>query len=122
MKAIRKVVLAAVIGSLALSVPGVASAAPRDGKIAKVDTVRANSTDVYEIEFVVGVPVQVHVIGDGDTDIDAFVYDPLGRLVASDTGPTDNCHVTFTPAMAGKYTIKIKNLGGVYNRYAFVVK
>jgi hypothetical protein len=122
MKAIRTVVLAAVVGSLALALPGAASAAPKGGKIAKVDSVRANETDVYQMEFVVGVATQVHVVGDGDTDLDLFVYDPLGREVANDVGPTDNCYVRFTPTMAGKYTIKIKNLGGVFNRYALVVK
>jgi hypothetical protein len=122
MKAIRNVVLAVVIGALGLALPGPASAAPKGGKIAKIDSVKANATDVYEMEFVVGVAVQVHVIGDGDTDLDLFVYDPLGREVANDVGPTDTCYVRFTPLAAGKYTIKIKNLGGVFNRYALVVK
>src|SRR5437588_10740165 len=104
MKAIRNVALAVVIGALGVAlVAAPAQAAPKGGKIAKVDTVKANATDVYEVEFVVGVAVQVHVIGDGDTDLDLFVYDVLEREVGNDVGPTDNCKVTFTPTSAGKY-------------------
>ena len=46
---------------------------------------------------------------------DLFVEDELGNVVASDTGLTDNCAVSFTPLSAGKYTIKVKNLGSEDN-------
>jgi hypothetical protein len=57
------------------------------------------------------------LIGDGDTDLDIFVYDQFGRLVVCGTGPTDRELVTWTPPVTGNYKIVIRNLGGVYNRF-----
>ena len=44
-------------------------------------------------------------------------YDENGNLIDSDTDNTDQCVCTFTPRWTGRFTIRIKNLGRVYNRY-----
>jgi hypothetical protein len=96
-------------------------AAPVGGRFAKVEVVTANTTDNYTVQFAGGVTARIIVIGDGRTDLDLFVYDQFGNEVARDDDTTDDCAVVFIPA-GGAYTIKVKNLGAVPNRYRMVVK
>jgi hypothetical protein len=58
----------------------------------------------------------VMVRGDGDTDLDCWLYDSAGRLVSSDTDSTDFC-VLPAPGV-GTHRVAIRNLGRVYNDYA----
>ena len=81
------------------------------------DLVKANTTDVYNITFRGGEYARITVNGDGDTDLDLYVYDENGNLIDSDTDRTDYCVATFTPKWTGTFKVKIKNLGNVYNRY-----
>ena len=81
------------------------------------ETVKANSTDRYTYRFYAGESVYIYVKGDGDTDLDLYVYDENGNLIDSDTDIGDTCLCTFTPKWTGRFTIKVKNLGRVYNRY-----
>ena len=84
------------------------------------DVVRAKSTDTYNVSFVKGYLAEVALSGDGDTDLDLYVYDSNGNLIASDTDYTDDCYVNWIPAWTGRYTIKVVNRGGVANRYVLV--
>ena len=81
------------------------------------EKVKANSTDSYEYRIYAKEEAYVWVSGDGDTDLDLFIYDENGNLIDSDTDEGDTCLCTFTPKWTGKFTIKVKNLGGVYNKY-----
>ena len=81
------------------------------------DCVNAHATDQYNITFRGGQNAIVIVSGDGDTDLDLFVYDENGNLIDSDTDGTDDCICTFTPRWTGKFKIKIRNHGSVYNCY-----
>ena len=91
------------------------------GAIRHVDTVRVGMTDVYQgVRFRGGREAVVGVIGDGDCDLDLFVYDEGGNLIGSDTDLSDRCVVSWTPAWTGPFTIKVKNLGNVYAHYALV--
>lgn len=81
------------------------------------DCVDAHSTDTYTVRFRGGEEAIVLVSGDGDTDLDLYVYDENGNLIDSDTDRTDQCVCTFTPRWTGTFTIKIRNLGSVYNCY-----
>ena len=85
------------------------------------ERVLANSTDTYSEVFVADVNVVVYVEGDGDTDLDLYIYDESGNLIDSDTDNTDRCYCEWTPRWRGKFTIKIKNLGSVYNAYTMYV-
>ena len=81
------------------------------------DSVNGNCTDIWRITFRAGEPAYVAVSGDGDTDLDLYVYDENGNLITYDNSYGDDCLVSFTPRWTGVFIIKIKNLGRVYNRY-----
>ena len=84
------------------------------------DRVEGNTTDIWRFTFRGGETAIVGVSGDGDTDLDLYVYDANGNFITSDTDLGDDCLVTFTPRWTGTFIIKIKNLGRVYNNYLLV--
>lgn len=79
--------------------------------------VEAHDYDIYNVTFRGGELAIVTVIGDGDTDLDLYVYDNNGNLIDSDTDYSDDCVCTWTPRWTGNFRIKIINRGSVYNRY-----
>ena len=81
------------------------------------DCVNAHATDIYNITFRGGEYAYVSVIGDGDTDLDLYIYDQNGNLIAQDIDYTDRCVCTWTPRWTGSFRIKIVNRGSVYNCY-----
>jgi len=109
----------AVLGFISIqSIP--ATAGDVTGPNAHTDQVLANTTDVYEMTFKENEIAQVGVVGDGDTDLDLYIYDENDNLIGSDLDASDLCYVEWTPSWTGKYTIKIKNLGDVYNEYFMI--
>ena len=84
------------------------------------DSVKANSTDNYQINFSGNYLAEVYVSGDGDTDLDLYVYDSNGNLIASDTDYTDDCYVCWVPAWTGRFVVKVVNRGAVYNKYVIM--
>ncbi len=80
-------------------------------------TVNARSTDRYICKFWAGELAEVAVIGDGDCDLDLYIYDENGNLIASDTDYTDQCICRWVPSWTGAFTIKIVNRGYVYSNY-----
>lgn len=84
------------------------------------ETVNGHSTDTYRINFVANYLAEVVVSGDGDTDLDLYVYDSNGNLIAKDEDYTDGCYVRWCPAWTGRFIIKIVNRGPVYNRYVLL--
>ena len=85
------------------------------------DSVLAHTTDIYTYRFTEDEVVTIAVAGDGDTDLDLVIENMAGVEVASDVDATDDCRVTFRAPYSGRYRIKVKNLGGVYNRYLMFV-
>lgn len=86
---------------------------PRRGYYA----VSAGCYNDFDVSFVKGYLAEVLVSGDGDTDLDLYVYDSNGNLIAADTDYTDDCYVNWIPAWTGKFTIRVVNRGRVYNNY-----
>ena len=82
-----------------------------------VETVRALSSDRYSITFQGNQLAQVYVSGDGTTDLDLYIYDQYGNLIDYDDDWGDECLVRWIPRVTGTFTIVVKNLGRVYNRY-----
>lgn len=87
------------------------------GPVRRVSSVNAGYTDTWTIRFRGGEAAYVVVSGDGDTDLDLYVYDENGNFITSDTDYSDDCVVSFTPRWTGVFYIKIVNRGRVYNRY-----
>jgi hypothetical protein len=84
------------------------------------DSVNANSTDTYNISFIAGELAEILVSGDGDTDLDLYVYDSNGNLIEKDADYTDDCYVRWVPKWTGRFIVKIVNRGAVYNRYVIL--
>lgn len=82
--------------------------------------VYAHSYTYYDQKFWSNELAEILVSGDGDTDLDLYVYDENGNLIVSDTDYTDDCYVRFAPRWTGLFRIKIVNRGGVYNNYTIV--
>jgi hypothetical protein len=82
--------------------------------------VLADSSDVFHVSFAGGESATVAISGDGDTDLDLYVYDENGNLVASDLSTSDTAAVSWTPAWSGDFRIEVKNRGSVYNAYSIL--
>ena len=83
-----------------------------------VHKVNARSTDTFIIIFRANERASVIVSGDGDTELDLYVYDENGNLIDYDEDYSDDCIVNWVPEWTGKFTINVVNRGNVYNRYA----
>ncbi len=94
-------------------IPTPARAQPKAG----MHRAEARSTWETVLTFQGGQQAEVLVLGDGDTDLDLFIYDENGRLEGSDTDRTDKCIVRWVPARTGRFTIKVENLGTVFNEF-----
>jgi len=81
------------------------------------DAVNAHSTDYYNITFRGDEFAECVVVGDGDTDLDVYVYDENGNLIDSDIDYSDQCYLSWNPRWTGNFRIKIVNRGNVYNKY-----
>jgi hypothetical protein len=105
------------LSALVLLAMSITAFAGSGGEKENVTSVAAYGSDRYESVFFGGEVAIITVQGDGDTDLDLFVYDDSGSLVISDEGSTDVAGVSFVPAFTRNYTVLVKNLGGVYNVY-----
>lgn len=83
------------------------------------DVVQAHSSQVYYFRFCNHECAEITCIGDGDTDLDLYVYDAHGNLVAYDLNYTDHSHVHFFPHCSGYYRVEVRNLGCVWNAFHF---
>ena len=105
----------------AAKAPAMAAAAAtrgaKGGPKSHLDMALGYSTDKFRVVFRGNSPAFVSVVGDGDTDLDCFVTDEDGNLIASDTNPTDRCSMAWTPVWTGPFTIRVKNLGDSPNLY-----
>ncbi|MDI3326584.1 hypothetical protein QKW35_19575 [Pontibacterium granulatum] len=84
------------------------------------DRVKARRNDIYTLNFKGGEQAAVFVSGDGDTDLDLYVYDENGNQICKDTDGSDTMLCRWTPRWTGEFEIKIKNLGTVYNDYTMI--
>jgi hypothetical protein len=120
MNKLRKLLRSSVAASLAAMLIFGTANSSLAGAVSKIDSmqrVEANSSQIYDIRFNGGELARVWIIGDGDTDLDLYVYDQRGRLVIKNENKTDNAQVYFSPQQTESYTVMVKNRGGVYNRF-----
>lgn len=96
-----------------------ATAGNVNGKtLAQNNRVNANSTVQFTATFDDSEMAIVMIVGDGDTDLDLFVYDERGREVCRDNDYTDLAACAWEVRRTHTYTIEIRNLGDVYNIFS----
>lgn len=83
------------------------------------DICRANSSVTYRLNFRGGELARAVCSGDGDTDLDMYVYDENDNFITKDDDYTDDCVCTWNPKWTGIFRIVIRNRGNVYNEYVF---
>jgi hypothetical protein len=91
-----------------------------NGPIVHRDQVLGRTYDDFTVNFYAGELARVAVLGDGDTDLDLYIYDQNGNLIVSDTDYTDQCLVQFVPRWTGTFRVRVVNNGYVYNRYVLM--
>lgn len=89
----------------------------RGGAKVVTDIVYSHSNCEYYCDFYGGQAAAVVVSGDGDTDLDLYIYDEGRHLITYDDDYTDQCVCTFTPSWTGRFYMKVVNRGSVYNRF-----
>lgn len=82
-----------------------------NGPGAKRTVVNTRAVDSYRVTFRGGEPARVVVSGDGDSDLDLYVYDENGNRICQDTDATDTMICSWTPRYTGPFTIRVRNLG-----------
>lgn len=87
------------------------------GAITHRDRVSARAYDDFELNFYGGELARVAVVGDGDTDVDLYVYDQYGHEITRATGPGSTALVQFVPRWTGPFRVRVVNLGYVYSDY-----
>lgn len=96
-----------------------ASITPRP--FCKKSRIKAETTVSYTLSFTGGTKAKVFLRGDGDTDLDLYVYDMNHKLIGKDIDSCASCIVTWIPKRTGKFIIKVRNRGRVYNNYELMV-
>lgn len=114
-KSLKNLKVLALAGLLAASAAQ-ASAGTRVGRV------YGGYTQSWQTCVKAGNTTTVIVNGDGDTNLDLYVYDDNAYLIDSDTDPTDYCVATWTPLWDGCFTIKVVNRGLVYNQYTVTIE
>jgi hypothetical protein len=94
-----------------------ASAGSIDGPGRRRDVVGSHKTDSYWMAFEGGERAEVNVRGDGSTDLDCYVKDTAGSIVAVDMDTTDYCVLNWFPTRTKKYKLEIVNNGNIPNAY-----
>jgi hypothetical protein len=85
------------------------------GVIRMVRRIPARTIVHWNITFRGGEIAHVNVVGDGDTDLDVYVYDQNGNLIARDMRFGDRVGVSWTPRWTGPFRIEVHNLGRIWN-------
>ena len=118
-----------VLAPLFPSTPQAAAGAPQEpaqvsaaaASDVRVDVARPFDTDVWTMTLTAGESHLIVVDGDGSTDLDIYLYDENGNLVAMDEDYTDFCVVSLTPRWTGSFSLRIVNRGGSANGYVLTL-
>lgn len=100
-----------------LTLTGSAVAGDVRGPRVAHSSLAAGSTDSYTFVFQGKERWYISVSGDGDTDLDCYVYDANGNLVSKDDDNTDECRMTDVAIWTGSFTVRVVNRGRVSNVY-----
>ena len=84
-------------------------------------TIPAFSTQTHRIWLNPGY-AEIGISGDGDTDLDLYIYDGYGNQVDRRNNYGDDEYAAVSIARGGYFKVIVKNLGGVYNDYVLAVR
>jgi len=87
------------------------------GSFSNTFRVSGYKSRAHKFYFYAGEQVDIEVFGDGDTNLDLYIYDAYGNLCAKRTGSSDYESVDFDVYRSEYFTIKVVNRGDVYNDY-----
>lgn len=106
----------AVVALLAQGLAGAAGArAPSGHPGVWTAAIEARSHHVFEEVFYGSAPAHVWLLGDGDSDLDLYVYDENEQLICASESFDDRERCSWTPRWTGKFYIKIVNHGTIPN-------
>ena len=71
----------------------------------------------YILPFYGNSHAEVLVRGDGNSDIDCYIYDRYGNLIDNDVDSTATCDLNWYPDYNAPYKIVIKNYGDYTTSY-----
>lgn len=89
------------------------------GRVYTSRRVNSNSTYTFYITYTGGRRATLSLVGDGDTDLDFYVY-KNGTLVGSDDDYTDEAYFYWTPRYDTEYKVRVVNRGNVYNVFKVI--
>ena len=102
-------------------VRAMASKGKSDGPAYNIRTIKARGKNNYRnIEFSGGQYAEIYVEGSGRANLDLFIYDAKGRLICTDTDPSDINYCGWTPPANGTYLVTIVNKSNRTNRYSLM--
>ncbi|MCA9293195.1 MAG: hypothetical protein KDA20_05220 [Phycisphaerales bacterium] len=103
---------AGLVGVVAMMAAGSAAIAEPVGGPAWDNAIApAYGSVTYTLELYGQESTRITLDGNGNSDLDLFVYDEFGNLVARDIGYTDFASVAVTPRWTGEFTIVVVNNG-----------
>lgn len=108
------------VSTFARMIPTVAAASPC-GSCSNDHTVLARDYNFHRV-FLNRGHAHIYLSGDGDTDLDMYVYDSDGDEVGRRVGRTDDESMGINIYRSGWFTIKVVNIGNVYNNYRLWVQ
>ena len=106
--------------SLATTIEGekarVAVGGPKGGRF----VCQPRAMVVHKVAFVGQSVARVGIKGDGDTDLDLYVFDENGNLIRRSTNNGDTEFCEWVPKWTGTFRIEVRNLGTVWNKYVIL--
>jgi len=90
------------------------------GERGQNDVVYGRSYNDYVVAFKKGIIAQVGVSGNGNSDLDLYIYDENGNVIVADTDYSDDCYVSWYPRWTGNYLIRVVNTGTYRNYFTIV--
>lgn len=88
----------------------------------KTERVSAGEIEYFTYHATAGVEASILIVGDGDTDLDLYVFDSDVNLIDEDTDNLDVCVCRWTPKYTGDYYVAVKNWGNVYNEFTIIAE
>jgi hypothetical protein len=96
---------------------GSASAGPMPRGKWDQDTLGGGRVMTYTVTCYGGENTTFRVNGNGNSDLDIYVYDTKGNLIASDESRSDQCELTFLAYRTVPFVFKIVNRGNWSNNF-----